>query len=113
MKRPELSLKTEFFFFVLMAGICLLGLDLKDKLMYGLTLPPLIFLYFYHSSAQTADELEMKKNSLSIAISYSGLCALAASFLLPINYRYAFTVVIIASLLTAIVRTVLANRKDA
>jgi hypothetical protein len=108
MKRPELSLKTEFFFFVLMAGICLLGLDLKDKLMYSLTLPPLIFLYFYHSSAKTADELTFKNASLSIALSYTKICAIVSSFFMT-KYRHVFTVAIGLDLLYLIVSYIKVN----
>ncbi len=108
MKRPELSLKTEFFFFVLMAGICLLGLEAKDKLLYSLTLAPLVFVYFHHSSAKEPDELFVKNASLQIAIAYTKICAIVASFFMT-KYRHVFTVAIVLDLLYFIVSYIKVN----
>lgn len=108
MKRPEFSVKTDFFFLVLIAGICLLGLEAKDKLLYSLTLAPLVFVYFHHSSAKEPDELFVKKAFLTIAITYTKICAIVASFFMT-KYRHVFTLAISLDLLYLIVSYIKVN----
>jgi len=108
MKRPESSVKTDFFFLVLIAGICLLGLEAKDKLLYSLTLAPLVFVYFHHSSAKEPDELFVKNASLQIAIAYTKICAIVVSFFMT-KYRHVFTVAIVLDLLYFIVSYIKVN----